>query len=430
MAPARVAGPPAGTANTTSAGNQISVTEGSSALTQGYHIMLKPRGPICDLDCSYCYYLSKERLYPGSDFRMSEEVLEAVTRQYLTTQPVPEVVFGWQGGEPTLMGIEFFNRALQLQRKHAPAGTRVLNTIQTNGMHLNDEWCRFFKRNNFLVGISIDGPAQMHDAYRKDKGGHASHERVMAGLRQLQRHEVEYNVLTTVHAANVMRPLELYRFVRDEIGAQFVQFIPIVERDNDTGFQEGDRATERSVTGNLYGQFLIAVFDEWVHRDVGKVFVQMFDVALAAWVGQRSGLCVYAETCGLALALEHNGDLYSCDHYVQPSHLLGNVLEQPLIELVASPTQDQFGTAKRADLPRYCGACEVRFACNGGCPKNRFISTPDDEPGLNYLCAGYKAFFNHIGPAMRYMTAELRAERPPASIMEEFAGRMYPLRGR
>ena len=401
------------------------MTQGSSALTQGYHIMLKPRGPICDLDCSYCYYLSKERLYPGSSFRMSDETLDAVTRQYLTSQPVPEATFGWQGGEPTLLGIEFFEQALKLQHRYAPAGMRVLNTMQTNGMHLDDEWCRFFKQNGFLIGISIDGPAYLHDVYRRDKGGHPTFERVMAGLQLLQRHEVEYNVLTTVHAANVEHPLEVYRFVRDELGAAFVQFIPIVERDNDTGFQEGNRATLRSVAGRRYGQFLMAVFDEWVQRDVGRVFVQLFDVALAAWTGQNPGLCVYANTCGNAVALEHNGDLYSCDHYVQPSHRLGNILEQSLGELVASPLQQRFGSAKRDDLPRYCRTCEVRFVCNGGCPKNRFTSTPDGEPGLNYLCEGYRAFFNHIGPAMRYMTAELRAGRAPASIMQEFAARMY-----
>jgi uncharacterized protein len=387
--------------------------------------MLKPRGPICDLDCSYCYYLSKERLYPGSSFRMSEEILAAVTEQYPTSQPVPEVTFGWQGGEPTLMGIEFFERAVKLQSKYAPAGMRVLNTMQTNGMHLDDDWCRFLKENGFLVGISIDGPAQLHDVYRRDKGGSPTFDRVMAGLELLQLHEVEYNVLTTVHAANVKHPLEVYRFVRDDVGTRFVQFIPIVERDNETGFQEGDSATARSVDGREYGQFLIAVFDEWVHCDVGRVFVQLFDVALAAWVGQRPGLCIHAETCGGALALEHNGDLYSCDHYVQPSHRLGNVLEQPLVELVASPSQQRFGSSKRDDLPRYCRACEVRFVCNGGCPKNRFLSTPDGEPGLNYLCEGYRAFFKHIGPAMRYMTAELRAGRAPAGIMEEFAVRMY-----
>jgi uncharacterized protein len=387
--------------------------------------MLKPRGPICDLDCSYCYYLSKERLYPGSSFHMTDEILEALTRQYIASQPAPEIVFGWQGGEPTLMGIDFFQRALELQRRYAPEGLRVLNTLQTNGMHLDDDWCRFLKKHGFLVGISIDGPAHLHDTYRRDKGGHPTFEKVMGGLDLLKRHAVEFNVLTTVHAANVDHPLVVYRFLRDDVGAQFVQLIPIVERDNDTGFQEGNKATERSTTSHRWGQFLIRVFNEWVHRDVGRVFVQLFDISLAAWVGQRSGLCVFEKTCGGALALEHNGDLYSCDHYVEPSHLLGNVLEQPLVELVTSPFQHRFGSAKLDALPRHCRACEVRFVCNGGCPKNRFVTTPDNEPGLNYLCEGYRAFFNHIGPAMRFMTAELRAGRAPAGIMEDFAARMY-----
>jgi uncharacterized protein len=387
--------------------------------------MLKPRGPICDLDCSYCYYLSKERLYPGSSFRMSDATLETFTRQYITSQQASEVVFGWQGGEPTLMGIEFFERAVELQQRYVTPGMRVLNTLQTNGMHLDQEWCRFLHDNGFLVGISIDGPTRLHDAYRVDKGGHATFDAVMRGVELLRHHDVQFNVLATVHAANVGHPLDVYRFVRDEIRAQFVQFIPIVERDNQTGFQEGERVTERSVTGTGYGQFLTAIFDEWVHRDVSRVFVQIFDVALAAWVGQGPGLCIFEPTCGRALALEHNGDLYSCDHFVQPNNLLGNVHERSLDDLVASPDQLQFGSAKRDELPRYCRECPVRFACNGGCPKNRFARAPDGEPGLNYLCEGYRLFFKHIGPAMRYMTAAIRERRAPAGIMDEFAQRIY-----
>lgn len=375
-----------------------------------YHVMLKPRGAICDLDCAYCYYLKKEELYRGSDFRMSDEVLEAFTRQYLQSQQSPEIVFGWQGGEPTLMGLEFFQRAVELQKKYAVPGTRILNTLQTNGMHLDDEWCTFFHEKGFLIGISVDGPAALHDAYRVDKGGKPTHARVMKGLDRLRRNRVDFNVLATVHSANVEHPLKVYRFLRDRVGTNFIQFIPIVER-------EGDNASVRSVTGLGYGAFLKAVFDEWVRRDVGRVYVQIFDVALAAWVGQRPGLCIFDETCGRALAFEHTGDLYSCDHFVEPGHRLGNILESELPVLVESDAQRAFAAAKKDDLPRYCHQCEVRFVCNGGCPKNRFSSTPEGQPGLNYLCEGYRSFFNHIDPAMRFMADALRQKQPPAGIM-------------
>jgi len=379
--------------------------------------MLKPRGPICNLDCAYCYYLSKERLYPGSGFRMSDDLLEEFTRQYIEAQRVPEVTFAWQGGEPTLMGLDFFRRAIELQQKYRLPGMRIHNGLQTNGTTLNDKWCHFFQEHNFLIGISLDGPREMHDAYRVDKAGKPTFDRVMVGVELLKKHGVEFNVLTTIHAANVEHPLEVYRFLQDEVGAQFLQFIPIVERDNETGFQEGEKVTERSVTGRQYGDFLIAIFDEWVRRDVGRVFVQIFDVALAAWLGQRPGLCIFEETCGTALAMEHNGDLYSCDHFVEPRHKLGNIREIPLVKMVGSEQQRQFGLAKRDTLPRYCRECEVRFVCNGGCPKNRILQTPDGEPGLNYLCEGYKAFFSHIDRPMRIMAAELPAGRPPANIM-------------
>lgn len=382
--------------------------------------MIKPRGAICDLACAYCYYLSKERLYPGSDFRMSEEVLESFTRRYIESQHVSEVVFGWQGGEPLLMGLAFFQRAVELQERYRRPGMRILNTLQTNGTRLDDAWCRFFREHGFLIGLSLDGPAHLHDVYRVDRAGNPTFERVMAGLKLLQEHGVAFNTLTTVHAANVAHPLEVYRFLRDAAGTRFAQFIPIVERENETGFQEGDRVTGRSVPARGYGDFLISVFEEWVRHDVGRVFVQAFDVALAAWVGGRPGLCIFEETCGEALAMEHNGDLYACDHFVEPDYRLGNILEVPLEELVASPGQQAFGGAKQDALPRCCRACEVRFACNGGCPKNRFIRTQDGEVGLNYLCEGYRAFFNHIDPAMRFMAGELAAGRPPANIMRQF----------
>ena len=379
--------------------------------------MVKPRGAICNLDCEYCYFLSKEMLYPGSRFRMADALLEEYTRQYIESQQVDEVVFGWQGGEPTLMGLEFFERAVHHQKNHARPGMRIENALQTNGVTLDDDWCRFFKANDFLIGLSVDGPQPLHDAYRVDKGGKPTFERVMKGLALLKKHNVDFNILTTVHAANADHPLQIYRFLRDEVGTQFMQFIPIVERDNMTGFQEGSTVKNRSVTARQYGDFLSAIFDEWVRRDVGTVYVQMFDVSLGAWLGQPGALCVFAPTCGTALAVEHNGDLYSCDHYVEPDYFLGNIQETHMIELVASDRQVAFGLDKLNSLPKYCLECEVRFACHGGCPKNRFIKTPGGEPGLNYLCAGYRAFFNHIDPAMRFMAGEIRANRQPANVM-------------
>jgi uncharacterized protein len=386
-----------------------------------FHVMLKPRGALCNLNCQYCYFLSKEMLYPSSRFRMADELLEEYTRQYVAAQRVPEVTFAWQGGEPTLMGLDFFRRAVDYQRKYCPPGMRMQNALQTNGTLLDDEWCAFLHENNFLIGLSLDGPRELHDAYRVDKGGNPTFDRVMAAAQRMQQHHVEFNILTTVHAANAGHPLEVYRFLRDEVGTQFIQFIPIVERDNDTGFQEGERVTNRSVTGEQYGAFLIAVFDEWVRHDVGRVYVQIFDVALAAWLGQRPGLCIFEETCGHALAMEHNGDVYSCDHFVEPRHKLGNLADIPLLDMVGSEQQQRFGQAKRDTLPRYCRECEVRFVCNGGCPKNRVLHTPEGEPGLNYLCAGYRAFFNHIDAPMKFMAAELRAQRPPANIMRHMA---------
>ncbi len=382
-----------------------------------FHVMTKPRGAICNLDCEYCYYLSKEMLYPGSRFRMADELLETYIRQYIEAQQAPVVTFAWQGGEPTLMGLPFFRRAVELQRKHAPPGKQVQNTLQTNGTTLTDEWCEFFREHDFLIGISLDGPRELHDRYRVDKGGKPTFDRVMRGMELLKSHRVEFNVLTTLHAGNADHPLEVYRFLRDEVGARFVQFIPIVERENDTGFQEGERLTERTISARRYGEFMCAVFDEWVRRDVGRVFVQMFDVALAAWLGERPGLCVFEETCGTALAMEHNGDLYSCDHFVEPRHRLGNIAETHMIELVGSEQQLRFGRAKRDTLPRYCRECEVRFVCNGGCPKDRVIRTPDGEPGLNYLCEGYKTFFTHIRRPMEMMASELRQGRPAANVM-------------
>jgi uncharacterized protein len=393
----------------------------ASPTLHAFHVMVKPRGPVCNLDCGYCYYLAKEKLYPGSDFRMSDAVLESFTRQYIEAQQVPEVTFGWQGGEPLLMGISFFERAIALQEKYKRPGMRIINTLQTNGTLVDETWAAFFKVHDFLIGLSLDGPQAMHDAYRRDKGNAPTWERVMHARDILHKHGVEYNILCTVHQGNADHPLEVYRFLRDKVEAQFVQFIPIVRRDNDTGYQEGTNLTTYSVTAQQYGDFLSGVFEEWVRRDVGQVYVQIFDVALAAWMSQRAGLCIFEPTCGLALAMEHNGDLYTCDHFVEPRYRLGNIMETPLVELVASEAQRAFGQAKRDTLPQQCHDCEVRFICNGGCPKNRIAATPEGEPGLNYLCAGYKAFFAHIDHPMQMMVEELRQHRAPANVMHRLA---------
>jgi uncharacterized protein len=418
-----------------------------------FHLLAKPTGATCNLDCAYCFFLSKEMLYPGSRFRMADALLEEYIRQLLAAHRVPEVYVAWQGGEPTLMGVEFFKRSIEYVEKHRRPGVRVLHTIQTNGTLIDDEWAAFFKQHDFLVGISIDGPRPLHDTYRADKGGQGTFERVMRGLRCLQAHGVEYNTLTTLHHANAGHPLEVYRFLRDECQSRFLQFIPIIERIPPTALesvgpevqlfapgdvsaapwsswrdrplykQEGDLVTDRSLRPEQYGDFLIGVFEDWVRRDVGSVYVQMFDVALANWSGEPPGLCIHSKTCGLALALEHNGDLYACDHFVEPEYKLGNILETQLIELVASPRQVQFGQAKFDTLPRYCRQCDVRFACHGGCPKDRFLTTPDGEGGLNYLCAGFKRFFRHVNEPMRLMTDLLRRQRAPAEIMRWYAER-------
>ncbi|MDF1514732.1 MAG: anaerobic sulfatase maturase [Anaerolineae bacterium] len=382
-----------------------------------FHVMTKPRGPICNLRCDYCYYIPKAKMYPESEFVMTDAVLDSFTRQYIQSQQVPEVTFGWQGGEPLLMGIEFFEKAVAYQKQYTPDGVRVINTLQTNGTLIDKAWAAFFHDNNFLIGLSLDGPQPMHDAFRVDAGGQPTWDRVTRGLHHLQDHEVEFNILCTVHSANAPHPEEVYKFFRDEAQAQFMQFIPIVRRDNDTGHQQGDNLTHHSVTGQQYGDFLIGIFDEWVRHDVGRVFVQIFDVALAAWVGQRPGLCVFEPTCGLGLAMEHNGDLYACDHYVEPNYKLGNIMETPLIEMVASEQQRAFGRAKLTELPEQCVNCEVRFICNGGCPKNRILVTEEGQPRLNHLCAGYKSFFMHVDQPMRMMVSELRQRRAPANVM-------------
>lgn len=385
-----------------------------------FHVLVKPTGARCNLDCKYCYFLSKEMLYPGSRFRMADQLLEVYIKQMIEAQPSPEITISWQGGEPTLMGLDFFRHSLELENKYRPQGTVVDHTIQTNGTLINEAWCRFFKENNFLVGLSIDGPRDLHDFYRVDKGGHGTFDKVVQAAYLMQQHEVAFNVLTTVNAHNAEHPLDIYHFLRDELKVKFIQFIPIVERENATGFQEGSTVTARSVSARQWGNFLIAIFDDWVRRDVGEVFVQLFDASLASWYGVQPALCIFTERCGRALALEHNGDLYSCDHFVEPAHLLGNILEQNLGTLANSEKQLHFGNAKLDTLPSYCLQCDVRFACNGECPKNRFIQTPDGAPGLNYLCEGYKAYFHHIDEPMRFMAQKLRMNQAPSDIMKRY----------
>ena len=405
-----------------------SQTDPPSTLRNPFHVLAKPTGPICNLDCEYCFFLSKEALYPGDRFRMSDDLMAEYLRQYIGAQPDGEVTVAWQGGEPTLMGVDFFRRAVATAESVRRPGQRLQHSIQTNGTLLTEEWCELFARHHFLVGISIDGPPEIHDRYRVDKRGGPTSDKVLRGLALLRAHGVDVNVLCTVHAANQDRPLDVYRYFRDDLGLTFIQFIPIVERENETGFQEGDTVTARSVDPVAWGTFLEAVFDEWVTRDVGTVFVQLFDVTLATWCGLPSTLCIFRETCGDALALEHNGDLYSCDHFVEPDHLLGNIVTTTMVELVRSPKQRAFGQAKADSLPDFCRTCEVRFACNGECPRNRFALTPDGQPGLNYLCAGYKSFFTHVDGPMRLMAGLLRDGRYADEIRGIFdsAGRNDP----
>lgn len=393
------------------------------------HVMAKPSGSVCNIDCKYCFYLEKEKLYPqaGKNWRMSEETLEQYVKQYIEAQDVPVVNFAWQGGEPTLMGLDFFRRAIELQERYAN-GKAVTNAFQTNGILLDDEWGEFLHKNKFLVGLSIDGPEEFHDRYRVDKGQKPTFDRVYAGLQTLKRHDVEFNTLTVLQNHNAEHPLEIYRFLRDE-GSGFMQFIPIVERSADQPLEDGLElvdptfegkalVTRWSVGSSQYGRFLCKVFDEWVRRDVGRVFVQMYDIALGAWMGQDPSLCIFAKTCGKALIIEHNGDLYSCDHFVYPDYRLGNVHEESIRDMVDSPLQEKFGQDKADTLPQYCLECDYKFACNGGCPKQRFTRTPKGEAGLNYLCKGYKMFFSHADPYMRFMANEVGRGRPAANVME------------
>lgn len=406
-----------------------------STLPPAFHMMAKPSGATCNLDCKYCFFLSKEALYPGERSRMSQETLEAYIRQLLESHQSPNVTVAWQGGEPTLLGLDFYVRAVKLIERYRRPGQVIEQTFQTNGLLLDDAWCAFFKANNVLVGLSVDGPRPMHDRNRVTRAGGGSFDLVMDGLKALRRHKVDYNILCTVNAANQDHGALVYRFLRDKLKARHIQFIPIVERATaetlpiaERGWSEdargerllytqnGDLVTARSVSGAGYGRFLNAVFDEWIRRDVGKVFVQMFDVTLNAWFGRHT-LCVHAPTCGQNLAIEHNGDVYSCDHFVEPGYRLGNIHQQPMAELVASERQLAFGQAKLDSLTRQCRTCEVRFLCNGGCPKDRFTRASTGEANQNYLCEGLYAFFTHTGPKMQEMAALIRQGRAAPDVM-------------
>ncbi|ODS98747.1 MAG: anaerobic sulfatase maturase [Lautropia sp. SCN 69-89] len=400
-----------------------------------FHLLAKPSGSTCNIDCRYCFFLSKESLYPDERHRMSDATLEAYIRQLLESHRFPEVTVAWQGGEPTLMGLDFFRKAVALVDKHRRPGQRVEQTFQTNGVALDDEWCAFLEANNFLVGLSVDGPRELHDTYRVTRGGKGTFDLVMKGLDRLRAHRVEFNILCTVNAANQAHGRRVYQFFRDELGATWIQFIPIVERAtaetldianlgwsaNPRGkrllyTQTGTLVTNRSVGAKQYGQFLVDVFEEWARRDVGKVYVQLFDVTLEACFG-RYKLCIHAPTCGYGPALEYNGDLYACDHFVEPRFRLGNIHETHMLEMVASTAQRKFGDDKRDTLTRQCQQCEVRAFCNGGCPKDRFVLSRDGEPGHNYLCEGLYAFFSHTRAAMAQMGRLYAQGRPPMEIM-------------
>ncbi len=391
-----------------------------------FHVMLKPAGASCNLNCTYCYYLEKSKLYPEtSQPRMSEELLERFTKQFIEGHEVPVVTFTWQGGEPTLMGIDFFRKAIEFQKKYS-SGKKIENAFQTNGTRLNDDWCNFFIDNNILVGISIDGAEQNHDHHRTTMSGGPTFKKVMNGIELLHRHKVEFNTLSTVNSYNVQFAAETYRFLK-KIGSGFMQFLPVVERismDKDGSnlrlvapVHGNAEVTDWSVGPKEFGKFLITIFDEWVRHDVARYYIQIFDATLANYVGENPGICVFNDTCGDALVMEHNGDLYSCDHFVYPEYLLGNIFQTPLISLAKDQRQFDFGIDKRNTLPFCCLNCEVRYACHGECPKHRFIKTPDGKSGLNYLCEGYKMFFRHVEPYMDFMAKELKNKRPPANVM-------------
>lgn len=390
------------------------------------YVMLKPAGAHCNLACKYCYYLEKNKLYPTAQRHlMSNEMLEQFTREYIEAQTMSQVLFTWHGGEPLLRSIDFYRKALSLQQKYA-GGRRIDNVIQTNGTLLTDEWCEFFAQNHWLVGISIDGPQPYHDHYRLTAAGKPSWQKVMQGIKLLKKHGVEWNAMAVVNAYNANHPLEFYRFFKEN-GCQFLQFTPIVERltrheDGRTLASLADKdeisLSEASVTPEQWGYFLCAIFDEWVRKDVGKIFVEIFDCTLANWMGISPGICAYSKECGHAGVMEHNGDVYSCDHFVFPEYKLGNIRDHSLIDMLYGEQQQEFSRLKHSSLPRQCKECDMEFACHGECPKNRFMKDKYGDSGLNYLCPGYYHYYQHVAPYMDYMKQELMAQRPPSNIMK------------
>ena len=390
------------------------------------YVMLKPASAHCNLACKYCYYLEKNKLYPTAQRHlMSDEMLEQFTREYIEAQTMSQVLFTWHGGEPLLRSIDFYRKALSLQQKYA-GGRHIDNVIQTNGTLLTDEWCEFFAQNHWLVGISIDGPQPDHDHYRLTAAGKPSWKKVMQGIKLLKKHGVEWNAMAVVNAYNVNHPLEFYRFFKEN-GCQFLQFTPIVERltrheDGRTLASLADKneipLSEASVTPEQWGYFLCAIFDEWVRKDVGKIFVEIFDCTLANWMGVSPGICAYSKECGHAGVMEHNGDVYSCDHFVFPEYKLGNIRDHSLIDMLYGEQQQEFSRLKHSSLPRQCKECDMEFACHGECPKNRFMKDKYGDSGLNYLCPGYYHYYQHVAPYMDYMKQELMAQRPPSNIMK------------
>jgi uncharacterized protein len=416
---------------------QMSISRGKEGRAQGIHVVAKPTGPVCNLNCEYCFYLEKQALFaPGEQYRMSDDVLSTFIANYISSQPTPVVEFVWQGGEPTLLGIDFFKRVVELQKPFIGLKS-ISNSLQTNGTLLTDEWCVFLKKNKFMVGISLDGPKEIHDRYRRDPGGRGTFDKVMRGLRLLQKHKVDYNVLSSVARETARHPLKVYRFLRGE-GVEFIQFSPVVERVPDArSRQHGLRLAEPAsldkeeqqteVTGwtvlpEEWGDFLLAVYEEWVRHDVGKVFVMNFEWALNAWIGNPSPVCIHAEQCGRSVVLEHNGDVYACDHCVYPEYRLGNIMADDLLQMVEKSRRQGFGEEKETALPRWCRECEVLAACRGGCPKHRFAMTYYNEPGLLYLCEGYKKFFRHIRKYCRVMTQLLENGLPVSYVMKALKG--------
>ena len=380
-----------------------------------FQVFVKPAGAICNLDCHYCYYLQKEHLYPkGEGFRMPEDILEEYIVQHINASPESVIRFSWHGGEPTILGLDYFRQIVALQRKHQPSNRRITNGIQTNGTLLDEDWCRFLAAEGFAVGLSLDGPPEMHDRYRVTKNQKPTHEQTLRGYELLRQHRVDCDILCVVNAYNVQYPTQVYRFFK-QLKAEYITFLPLVEQQTDI---EGG-VSHRTVSADDWGIFLCAIFDEWLSRDIGRVKVQIFEEATRTAFNQEHSLCLFRPACGDIPVIEHNGDFFSCDHFVDAEHRLGNIQETPLVELLESPAQRAFGQAKLETLPRYCQTCEVRAMCNGGCPKNRFLRTPDGETGLNYLCAGYKRFFTHCRPFVAEVAAQWRqqtSERqmPPA----------------